>query len=74
VISDILGLYTDFVPKHAKRYAKLAEEIKAAVSDYVSEVRSVYFPTMEQSYAMDESVLKSLDTLSSSPVGGRVKG
>jgi len=74
VISDILGLYTDFIPKHAKRYAKLAEEIKAAVSDYVSEVRSVYFPTMEQSYAMDESVLKSLDTLSSSPVRGRVKG
>jgi len=49
VISDILGLYTDFVPKHAKRYAKLAEEIKAAVSDYVAEVKSVSFPTVEQS-------------------------
>ena len=60
VISDILGLYTDFVPKHAKRYAKLAEEIKAVVSDYVAEVKSVSFPTVEQSYTMDESILKQL--------------
>jgi len=68
VISDILGLYTDFVPKHAKRYARLAEEIKAAVSDYMAEVKSVDFPTMEQSYAMDEGVLESLDAESIFPV------
>jgi 3-methyl-2-oxobutanoate hydroxymethyltransferase len=60
VISDILGLYTDFVPKHAKQYAKLAEEIKAAVTDYVAEVKSVSFPTVEQSYTMDGSVLEEL--------------
>jgi len=57
VISDILGLYTDFVPKHAKQYAKLAEEIKRAVADYVTEVKSESFPTMEHSYTMDESLL-----------------
>lgn len=73
VISDILGLYTDFVPKHAKRYARLAEEIKAAVSDYVAEVKSVDFPKMEQSYAMDEGVLESLDTESIFPEGRQVK-
>jgi 3-methyl-2-oxobutanoate hydroxymethyltransferase len=60
VISDILGLYTDFVPKHAKQYAKLAEEIKAAVLGYIAEVKSENFPTMKQSYAMDESLLTSL--------------
>ena len=49
VISDLLGLYTDFVPKHAKRYASLAGEIKTAVSSYISEVKSHSFPTMEQS-------------------------
>ena len=27
VISDLLGLYTEFVPRHAKQYAKLAGEI-----------------------------------------------
>ncbi|MBE0431685.1 MAG: 3-methyl-2-oxobutanoate hydroxymethyltransferase [Dehalococcoidia bacterium] len=60
VISDILGLYTDFVPKHAKQYVRLAGEIKSAVADYVSEVKSMTFPTAAQSYAMDESLIKQL--------------
>ncbi len=60
VISDMLGLYTEFVPKHVKRYARLAEEIKAAVADYVSEVKSLSFPTAEQSYTMDGSLVKQL--------------
>jgi 3-methyl-2-oxobutanoate hydroxymethyltransferase len=62
VISDLLGLYTDFVPKHAKRYASLAGEIKTAVSSYISDVKSGSFPTKEQSYAMDESLIKQLQT------------
>ena len=61
VISDILGLYTDFVPKHAKQYARLAGEIKNAVADYMSEVKSLSFPTTEQSYTMDESLIKQLN-------------
>jgi len=60
VVSDILGLYTEFVPKHAKQYARLAGEIKTAVSSYISEVKSLSFPTMEQSYTMDESLVKQL--------------
>ncbi|MGA8849552.1 MAG: 3-methyl-2-oxobutanoate hydroxymethyltransferase [Dehalococcoidia bacterium] len=60
VISDMLGLYTEFVPKHAKQYARLAEEIKAAVSNYIAEVKSRSFPTMKQSYTMDESLVKQL--------------
>ncbi len=60
VISDILGLYTEFVPKHAKRYARLAGEIKEAVSSYIFEVKSGAFPTAEQSYAMDESLVEQL--------------
>jgi len=60
VISDMLGLYTDFVPRHAKQYARLAGEIKTAVEDYISEVKSLSFPTGEQSYTMDESLIKQL--------------
>jgi len=60
VISDMLGLYTDFVPKHAKQYARLAGEIKTAVSSYISEVESVNFPTMENSYTMDKGLIKQL--------------
>jgi 3-methyl-2-oxobutanoate hydroxymethyltransferase len=57
VISDLLGLYTDFVPKHAKQYVHLAGEIRTAVSSYVSEVKSGSFPTAQQSYSMDESLI-----------------
>ena len=60
VISDLLGLYTEFVPKHAKQYARLAGEIKTAVSTYAAEVKSGSFPTAEQSYAMDESLMEQL--------------
>jgi len=61
VVSDMLGLYTDIVPKHAKQYARLAEEIKNAVTAYVTEVKSNTFPTMKHSYTMDESILESLE-------------
>jgi 3-methyl-2-oxobutanoate hydroxymethyltransferase len=60
VISDLLGLYTEFVPKHAKQYARLAGEIKTAVSTYVSEVESRSFPTAEQSYTMDENLITAI--------------
>jgi len=61
VISDLLGLYTEFVPKHAKQYARLAGEIKTAVSSYIAEVKSDGFPTAEQSYTMDESLIRQLE-------------
>lgn len=60
VISDILGLYTEFVPKHAKQYAKLGEAMKNAISAYASEVQSKAFPTSKESFAMDESILAEI--------------
>ena len=55
-----MGLFTDFVPKHAKQYAKLADMIKAAVGDYMSEVQAGSFPTPKQSYTMDEKLIAEL--------------
>jgi 3-methyl-2-oxobutanoate hydroxymethyltransferase len=60
VISDILGLFTDFVPKHARRYAAMAETIKGVVRSYAAEVKSGAFPTDQQSYGMDETLLSGL--------------
>ncbi len=60
VISDLLGLYTDFVPKHAKRYATLFETIKQATRDYINDVKAGTFPTEKESTAMDEDLLKGL--------------
>jgi len=60
VLSDLLGLYTEFVPRHAKQYAKLSQVIKEAVSQYLKEVKAGSFPTFENSYKVDESVLAEL--------------
>jgi len=65
VVNDILGLFTDFVPKHAKQYAVLCDVIKGAVSDYISEVKEQTFPTAKQSYTMDESIVAELARTSS---------
>jgi 3-methyl-2-oxobutanoate hydroxymethyltransferase len=61
VISDILGLFTDFVPKHAKQYARLADLIRKAVAEYVSEVEGGSFPTEKQSHSIDEGILAGLE-------------
>ena len=59
VINDILGL-SDFTPKHAKQYAILNEIIKQAVSAYHTEVKAGQFPTKENSYIIDSSVLEQI--------------
>lgn len=60
VINDILGSFTDFVPKHAKQYAKLADIIRGAVTEYDKEVKSGSFPTDKQSSSIDEDILSEL--------------
>ena len=61
VVSDMLGLFTDFVPRHSRQYARLADGIKQAVGDYVKEVQAGAFPTDKQSFTMDEGLLAELE-------------
>jgi len=60
VINDILGLFTDFVPKHAKQYAKLADIMSSAITQYLKEVKGGSFPTQKHSSSIDESILAEL--------------
>jgi 3-methyl-2-oxobutanoate hydroxymethyltransferase len=62
VLHDMLGLFTDFVPKHTKQYARLAELIQGAFAQYLQEVKGGSFPTDKESFAMDESILEGLET------------
>lgn len=55
---DIMGLYTDFVPRHARRYAQLAETLQNALQTYAQEVRAGEFPTSEHSSSMADSELQ----------------
>ena len=50
VTEDMLGLAGEYVPKFVKRYARLNEDIDAAVIQYASEVRAGEFPKDAQCY------------------------
>ncbi len=63
VLHDMLGLFTDFVPKHAKQYAHLAQDAQASLAAYAREVREGAFPTEKESFSMDEAVLRELESL-----------
>jgi len=60
VFHDLLGLYPNFLPKHAKPYAKLAATITEAVRNYDNEVKSGRFPDSEHSFQVDESIFSEL--------------
>jgi len=49
VVNDILGLFTEFVPRHAKRYADLDRICRDAFAAYAGEVRQGAFPGPEHS-------------------------
>lgn len=67
VFHDLLGLYTDFVPKHARAYASLAGAIRDAVSAYAGEVVAGTFPSDAESYSMKQSVIDELTGQKSMP-------
>ncbi|MGE3332501.1 MAG: 3-methyl-2-oxobutanoate hydroxymethyltransferase [Rhodospirillaceae bacterium] len=50
VAEDILGLYSAFMPKFAKRYALLGDEVTKAVASYAADVRARRFPAPENTY------------------------
>jgi 3-methyl-2-oxobutanoate hydroxymethyltransferase len=60
VIHDMLGLFTDFVPKHARQYAKLADTMTDALTRYAEDVRDGSFPSAKESFKMDEGLLEDL--------------
>ena len=62
VCHDLLGAFTDFVPKHVKRYATLADTTEVAFTQYLEDVRQGLFPTTAHSVFMYESVIASLET------------
>lgn len=63
VFHDLLGLYDQFVPKHAGRYADVGAIIRDAVARYAADVRSGAFPTEKQSFKMDPAALAELSPL-----------
>lgn len=50
VVADMLGLYEEFKPRFVRRYAGLADTIRASVGRYVRDVKDRNFPSKEESY------------------------
>ena len=60
VYQDMLGLYSDFVPKFVKQFKKLDSEMKEGFRTYREEVRAGLFPAKEHTFKIDETVLSKL--------------
>ena len=61
VVSDTLGWFSDFVPKHAKQFARLADAAAEALSRYVEEVEAGGFPTEKESVSVSEDVIRAVE-------------
>ena len=60
VFHDVFGLYSDFCPRHTKRFADVAEQIGDATRRYVAEVAGREFPTAAQSVGMESETLAKI--------------
>ena len=61
VIHDLLGMYDKIKPKFVKRYLSLSKDITKAVESYRKDVESGRFPSKENWFSMDETVLEKLN-------------
>ncbi len=60
VYQDMLGLYSDFTPKFAKRYAELGAAMQEAFQAYIQEVEQGTFPAEEHCYGISNEVIEKL--------------
>ena len=71
VFHDLLGLYSDFKPKHARRYAELGDAIIGSTADYMRDVQAGAFPTDAESYTLSRKVLAALSERCGEPEPAR---
>lgn len=60
VYQDMLGMFTDYVPKFVKQFANVGEIMKQAFSDYMKEVKEGTFPAEEHTYKIADEVMEQL--------------
>jgi 3-methyl-2-oxobutanoate hydroxymethyltransferase len=58
--TEITGLYTDFTPKHTKRFADLGSLFIDAAKTYIKEIEEGSFPTEKNSFTVDDKVLEQI--------------
>ena len=61
VYQDMLGMFTDFVPKFVKQFGNIGEQMTQAFKDYSDEVKASTFPDEDHSFKLkDMEILEKL--------------
>jgi 3-methyl-2-oxobutanoate hydroxymethyltransferase len=60
VYQDMLGMFTDYVPKFVHQFAQVGEVMKSAFKDYIDAIQDGSFPKAENTYNIDDEIIKKL--------------
>ena len=60
VWQDMLGLFSDYVPKFVKHFANVGDIMVGAFRDYDREVKEGAFPTEAHGFKIDEDIIEKL--------------
>jgi 3-methyl-2-oxobutanoate hydroxymethyltransferase len=61
VYQDMLGMFSDYTPKFAKRFGEIGAEMKKAFTAYIDETKSSAFPAEEHTFKIDEELIAKLE-------------
>lgn len=61
VTPDILGMFRDFTPRHSKVYIDMGNALIDAAGKYMEEVRQGDFPKIENSFKLEDDIIKRLE-------------
>jgi 3-methyl-2-oxobutanoate hydroxymethyltransferase len=67
VVHDILGMYDDIRPKHARRFAEVGAITRDAMTAYREAVEAGTFPAQAESFYMDEHALERIRQMTPAP-------
>lgn len=60
VYQDMLGMFSDYIPKFAKKFADVGTVMKNAFADYIKEVSEGTYPAEEHTFKIDDDILGKL--------------
>ena len=63
VTDDILGKFTDFMPKFVKRFANLHDTMYDGIIQYSKDVKDGLFPSKKESFELNEREKEKLNAI-----------